>query len=131
MAFSKTSDRQYVLSARADFTYADFTSGTELPVIELPPDAVVVGGQFVVTTVWDSATSDTFTVGDETDDDEYGAAIDGQAAALTALVPTGFEYTATEDVVVKWTGVGTAPTQGAGYLIVNYVRDGRSNENQG
>lgn len=131
MAFVKDSGRQTVLSAIARFTYEDFTSGTALPVIELPPDAVVVGGMFVLETLWNSATSDTFTVGDEVDDDEYASGINGKTTAYTALTPTGYQYTATKNIVVKWTGVSTAPTQGAGYLIVNYVREGRSNENQG
>lgn len=131
MAFTHDPGRQYVLAAIASFTYADFESGTYLGLVEMPADAVVVGGHIAVDTVFDSGTSDTFTVGDNTDDDEYASSVDGQAAGATALVPTGFQFSATGSVGVKWTGAGSAPTQGAGHLVVLYVREGRSNEVQG
>lgn len=131
MAFTQDSGRQYPLAAVASFTYDDFTSGTYLPMVEVPSDAIVIGGFLVIDTVFDSGTTDTFTVGDSVDDDEYGSAIDGQAAALTAITPTGYKFTANGTVGLKLTSVGTAATQGAGRLVVQYVRDGRSNENQG
>lgn len=131
MAFLKESDRQYPLTAVVEISYSDLLSGVALPVAEVPNDAVVTGGQFVVTEVFDSGTTDTFTVGDTVDDDEYGSAIDGQAAATTVLTPTGYQYASNTDLVVKWTGVGDAPTQGKALLIVEYVRQGRQNENQG
>lgn len=131
MAFLKESDRQYPLTAVVEISYSDLVSGVALPVAEVPNDAVVTGGQFVVTEVFDSATSDTVTVGDADDDDEYKGGINAQSAGTTALVPTGHQYASNTDLVVKWTGVGTAPTQGKALLIVEYVRQGRQNENQG
>ena len=131
MAITLDSDRQYALVAIVDFTFADFTSGVATNAIQLPSDAVVTGGSFVIDTAFDSGTSDTFLIGDTADADEYGSAIDGQAVAATALVPTGVELTAGGYVTLTNTMVGTAVTAGAGRLIVEYVRDGRSNENQG
>lgn len=131
MAITQNSDRQYPLSAYVEFSYADFVSGVYAAAVDMPADAIVVGGDFVITTAFNSATSDTFTVGDDTDDDEYGAAINGQTAARTALVPTGFQFAQNGTVGLKWTGAGAAPSAGAGFLHVQYVREGRSNENQG
>ena len=131
MAFLKNADRQYPLAAVVEISYSDLVSGVPLPVAEVPNDAVVTGGQFIVTQVFNSATSDTVTVGDADDDDEYKGGINAKSAGTTALVPTGHQYASNTDLVVKWTGVGTAPTQGKALLIVEYVRQWRSNENQG
>jgi hypothetical protein len=128
---TNSTDRQYVLSAVVGFDYTDFTSGVAKVVGDLPADAIVTGGMLVLSTLFNSATSDTLTVGDAVDDDEYAAGINGKTTAYTALTPTGYQYTANTGLVIKWTGVGTAPTQGAGVLIVNYVREGRANENHG
>lgn len=127
----KISDRQYPLSAMARFTFADLVSGTAAPVVELPPGAVVTGGMLVIETPFDSATSDTLVVGDADTADRYASAVDGQAAAATALTLTGLVTTTTTDIALTWTGVGAAPTQGAGYLVVTYIREDRSQENQG
>lgn len=128
---TKNSDRQYPLVGIVDFTYADFASGVFAPAIETPPGCVVQLGDVVIDTVFDSGTSDTFTVGDSVSGTRYGSGIDAQSAARTALVPTGYEQLATDNIGLTWTGVGAAPTQGAGRLFVQYVRADRMNENQG
>ena len=127
----KISDRQYPLSALAPFTFADLTSGVAVPIVELPPGAVVTGGMVVIEAAFDSATSDTLVVGDAGDPDRYVAGVDGQATGATALVPTGYLTPSTTDITLTWTCVGAAPTQGAGYLVVTYIREDRSQENQG
>ena len=133
MNVALNSDRQYPLTAIVDFVYTDFTSGVFLPMFEAPADAIVIGGHLTITTPFDSETSDTFTIGDALDDDEYGAAIDGQAAATTKLVLSGHKYAANTMLGLKLTSVDAAEalSQGAGTLVVTYVRAGRSNENQG
>lgn len=128
MSFTKQTGRQYPLVAMAEISYADLTSGTALEAIKLPGNSRVVSGQLIVTTAFNSATSDTITVGDGGSAARYKGSIDGQSAALTALVPTGYKYTAPDTVDVTWTGVGTAPTAGAAVLIVEYVTDNRANE---
>lgn len=127
----KNSDRQYPLSAMARFTFTDLTSGVAAPIVELPPGAVVTGGMLVIETAFNSATSDTLVVGDATVANRYANNVNGKTAGATALTLTGFVTTATTDVLLKWTGVGTAPSQGSGYLVVTYIREDRSQENQG
>ena len=130
---TKDSDRQYPLFAVVDIAYSDFgASGVAEKAVELPSDAIVVaGGGLAIDTAFDSGTSDTLTVGDEDTDNLYASGINGQTVGFNALTPTGKELAGTKNVVVKWTGVGAAPSQGAGRLIVPYIRRGRGNENQG
>ena len=131
MPITLDSDRQYPLAAMVRFKFSDFVSGAYTPAVELPPDAVVTGGHIMFETLFNGETSDTFTIGDAAVGNRYKAAINAKTTAYTALVPTGLQYTSTKTVGLTWTGVGTAPTQGAGYLYVEYIREGRSLENQG
>lgn len=131
MAITKNDGRQSPIYATVAFTYEDFVSGTYQDAIEVPSNAVVASGSFEITEVFDSGTSDTFTVGDSADEDRYKASINGQTAAVTALVPTGKRYTAQDDVTITWTGAGAAPSQGAGMLIVEYIVVGRASHTQG
>lgn len=131
MSISKVPGRQYPLRAKVPFTFADFVSGTIQAAIDLPGGAIVTGGALVITTVFNSGTSDTLTVGDVGGtEDLFASAVDGQAAALTALTLNGGQYTVPTEIGVKWTGVSTAPTTGAGYLEVEYIIDERANEAQ-
>lgn len=127
----KNCERQSPLIVIQKFTFADFVSGVAQNAIEVPANAICIGGDFVVDTAWNSATSDTFIVGDSGDTDRYKAAINGQTAARTALVPTGYKYTTQSNVSITWTGVGTAPTAGAGRLIMQYAVAGRAHATQG
>lgn len=131
MSITKNSDRQYALAAEVEFTYADFVSGVFQPAIEVPPGAVITGGMIVIDTAFNSGTSDTMTVGDEDTNNLYETSVNAQSAAKSDLVPTGKEYTATNNVGIKLTSVGAAATAGAGRLLVTYQRSGRANENQG
>ena len=131
MSITVDSGRQDLLVADVDFTYADFTSGSPAAAIEVPAGAVVVGGFIVIDTAFDSATSDTIIVGDGGDDNRYANAVNGASAALTALTITGYEYTETDNIDIQWTGVGAAPSAGAGRLVVHYYVDGRAAQNQG
>ena len=131
MAITTNSDRQYELSAVVDITYSDLTSATQTNAIELPSDAIVTGGHIYTSTAFNSLTSDVIIVGDTDDDNEYLTSTSIAALGLTALVPTGVKLTAGKEVTVTWTGVGTAPSAGAGQLVITYIRQGRSNENQG
>lgn len=132
MAFTKNNGHQFVKSAIADFTYADFVSGTYKELIDLPANAVVIGGRLIADTAWNSATSDTLAVGDNTTAARYKAAQDVKTAAgLWALVPTGFRVTNTQlGLGITWTGVGAAPTAGAGRLEVEYIVEGSADFSQ-
>jgi hypothetical protein len=110
---------------------ADGNSGT---FAVLAPDGVALPDATVAVayatdqinfTINDGATD--FAVGDIFTVLATEAGIDGQATGLTKLVPTGYEYTGAATAIgVKWTGVGTAPTAGAGRLIATYMIDGRA-----
>lgn len=129
MAISKSAGRQWPQIAIVEYTYADFTSGVGVEAVDLPPGARVVGGYNGILTAFDSATSDTIEIGDATTAARY-LSDDGQAAGGSALVPTGLEYTEGGAITIEWTGVGAAPSAGAGVLAVMYTIDGRANETQ-
>ena len=134
MANYKTS-RQEKIVACVELTFADLTSATAYNAVQLPEDAVLTGGQYRVSTAFDSGTSDavvvafnSLTLVDDTD---------AQAAVLTAFSmpttsnPNNVEVSTPTYVTVTWTGAGTAPTAGAITLEVEYVVKGRSAFSQG
>lgn len=128
MSITKQSARSDIKVAIIPFTYADFlgSSGVALPAIDLPQNAIVVGGSFVIDTAFNSATSDTFVAGDGGTVNRYASAVNGQIVARTALAVTCYKYTTPDTVDIRWTGVGAVPTAGAGRLILEYIMDGRS-----
>lgn len=132
MAITKNAARQELVVAHVDISYADLVSGTAANAIDLPTNAVVVGGDVVVTTAFNSGTSDVITVGDVTTANRYLGSTSIASAARTALVPTGFVSTTTQPSVrVTWTAVGTAATAGALRLTVTYYVKGRAAFSQG
>ena len=137
MPIKKLSGRQEVIAATADFKFSDVVSGVYAPAVELPGDAIVVGGHLAITEVFNSATDDKFSIGDQEGSDAavkttYAAlSADIAAPGAVALVPTGKKYAKTSTVGVAWTGTGAAPTAGAGRLTVLYIVDGRSAFSQG
>lgn len=131
MAITMSSDRQYELSAVVDFTYADLTDATAVNAIELPSDAIITGGHMYISVAFNSLTSDTIAIGDTDSGAAYLAATSVAATGATEIAPSGVKLAAGKYVTVTWDGTGTAPTAGTGQLVINYVRQGRSNENQG
>lgn len=128
MAITKLSGRQQPIEAWVDFTYADIpTTATVYDAIDLPVNAIVVGGDLVVTTAWNTATTATLSIGDVTTATRYGTTIDLKTAARTALTITGFTHTAVENLIKATTAfVGTAATAGAARLRVAYIVKGRT-----
>lgn len=127
MAISLSVDRQSPLYASADFALADVASGVFEVAVSLPENAEVVGGALVVTTAFNSATSDALDVGDAGASGRYLSVAAAAASLLvgrTALVPTGYRTVGKEPVGITWTGVGVVTT-GAGRLEVEYVIVGR------
>ncbi len=137
MPIKKLSGRQEVIAATADFKFSDLVSGVYAPAVELPGGAIVVGGHLAITEVFNSATDDKFSIGDQEGSDAavkttYAVlSADIAAPGAVALVPTGKKYAKTSTVGAAWTGTGTAPTAGAGRLTVLYIVDGRSAFSQG
>lgn len=126
MAITLNPGRQETISAVVPFTFADFTSGVATAAVNLPEGAIVTGGSLVVRTAFNSATSDTIAV--SLDAEPLLAASDVKAAAVTLLFTKGSlaQLAAPNTVDLTWTGVSTAPTTGAGYLVVHYVEEGRA-----
>lgn len=133
MPITKNTGRQEVIAATVDFTYADVpTTATVYEALNLPANAVVVGGDFVVTTAWNTGTTATIDIGDVTTGNRYGNDIDLKTAARTALTLTGFTVTNTQKTVnVTPALAGTAATAGAARLTVLYVVKGRAAFSQG
>jgi len=131
MAITKNPDRQWPLRAKVTFTQADVPTGVDTDMIDLPGGARVIGGQVGIVTPGDSVTSDTITVGDGTTANRYGAAIDGQAAGVSALTPDELAHATGKGVVTLTnTQVGGEGTAMVGFLEVEYVIEGRGNESQ-
>lgn len=118
-----------MLIAEVSFTFANLTEATLDNAVNLPAGSVVVGGELIVTTAWDSATSATGTIGDAASNTRYGSAINMKTAARTALTLTGFKNTVKTPLGVKVTNVG-APTVGAATLRVFYTIENRAIEVQ-
>lgn len=130
MAISKDVGRQYPLVAIVPFVYTDFTSGVGVAAVDLPAGARVTGGALVITTAFDSATSDVIEVGDSGSALRYLSQDVKTAAGSFAIVPTELVTTAAGEILLEWTGVSTAPSQGAGRLELEYILTDRANENQ-
>lgn len=128
MAISKDSGRQWPLTAKVDFTFAD-ADGVSEEIVDIPGGAVVTGGQVVIVNAWDSATSAVLDLGDKTTGDRYVSNADAKTVGATALIADGGAFTVTDSVVINITNTGT-PTVGDGYVIVSYVLDNRANEVQ-
>lgn len=122
--------RQWPLVAVMEFVLDDLTSGEAGRAVVMPGGSWVIGGGLVISEAFDSGTSDTIKVGDADDDDRYAAAVDASAAGHTDLTVTGHKYTDKKTIDLTWTSDGAAPTQGRGFLYVEYLIEGRGGEVQ-
>lgn len=130
MSITLDTGRQNVSAATVDIDYSQLTSGVAANAIEMPADAVIVGGALKVLTPFNSATSDMLVVKDMVDDTIL-ASTSIHASGGAALSPKGGAATGRSYVTVTWTGVGAAPTQGNVRLSVLYIIVGRSDYSQG
>ncbi len=122
MPIKVNSGRQSSIWVYQPIAFSDMASGVAQAAVNLPVDAVVVGGALVTTTAFNSATSDTLNVGDSASATRYASAADIHAAGRIALTLTGYKVTApTRQVLVTWTGTGTAPTAGEVILQLEYI----------
>lgn len=131
---------QTILSAEFSWTNADtmvdaagavttFSAAAAHAVdcIRLPPNAVVVGGELIVSTAFDGTTNAVI-VGDSGSTNRYLGTADRKGAGRTALVPTGYVGTG-EDIRLTSTPTGTT-TAGAATLRVQYIIQTRATEVQ-
>ena len=108
-----------------DFGLTNVTA-TSFDVIELPPNAVVIGGHLAVETAFDTA-SYAVVIGDSSSANRYHASADRKAAAVTALTVTGFRNTSGLPIRIGITNADVCTT-GKFTLRVEYVIADRANE---
>lgn len=128
MAITKDSSVQNVLSKVVTINFGDLagTSGTDVAAIDIPQGAIVTSGAIVKRIVFNSATSDTLSVGDSGSATRYLGATDVKTATgIVALVPTGYIHDKTA-ITVRWTGTGAVPTTGQVQLRVDYIVPGKA-----
>lgn len=130
MAITKRDGRQEIKFAYVDINLADITSAVAAAAIDLPQNAVVVGGGVIVKEVFNSTTSDVLDVGDAGSQNRYKNDVNLQALGYTALIPTGYIYTEPGSIKVHWTSGGGTPSTGKARLEVHYVVLGRSTSTQ-
>ena len=131
MTITKKAARQEMLTAIVDINYSDLVSGVAADAIELPVDAIVVGGSLSAITAFNSATSDVMVVTAPNSDAMLASTSIHTAGFVGAMAVTGKVMGTKGNVTVTWTGVSTAPSAGVCRLIVNYVRQNRTSTNQG
>ena len=130
MTITVSDTRSYPLVAYNTFSYADLTSGTGAALFALDQGAIVTGGVYMLDTVFNSGTSDVVEIGNSDDADAYIADADATGLVVTEFTITGVAVTnATRNVLIEWTGAGTAPTTGAGRVICEYVVPTKADEN--
>lgn len=97
-------------------------------VVDLPPNSVVVGGEFVTETAIGTSTAYNVKVGDSGSDVRYLGTTDRVTAGRTALVPTGYVNTGGLPVRLTVTPTVGAATAGKCSLRVQYVIRDRADE---
>lgn len=132
MSITLNDSRQAPLWAYVDINLEDFADGAVQDAMELPGDAIVVGGFVQPITTFNAATTATLKVGDDVDNDRYTAtAANVKALALVPLTITGYQMPATGKLKVTYESTGAAATTGKCRLAVSYIRAGRTQSTQG
>lgn len=138
MEVLKNADRQYSLWAEVNIAFDDGLTvaqaiGTGIQdLLDIPTGAVVVGGEIVVTEIWDSGTSAVVDVGDGDDPDRYTSSpVALTALGRTALTLTGFKYTGEDTIDIDPVLVGADASQGQATIRVEYTIEDRGHETQG
>ncbi|GKT19797.1 hypothetical protein AVHY2522_23800 [Acidovorax sp. SUPP2522] len=133
MAIKKNASRQELIVAHLNIGYADPTTyGNAENAFDLPGNAIVLGGDVVVKTPWNSATTATLKLGDAVDDDRYTASpIDLKTAGRTALTLSGYTHTVAEALKATIAQTGAGATAGAARITISYYVEGRSAFTQG
>lgn len=132
MSITQNDSRQAPLVAFVDINLADFADGAVQAAMQLPGDAIVIGGFIQPITTFNAATSATLKVGDAVDDDRYTATpADVKALAVTPLDITGYQMPAQGDLIVTYASTGAAASTGQCRLFVEYIRAGRTQSTQG
>jgi hypothetical protein len=97
-------------------------AATSVDIINLPTNAVVLGGEVVTDTALDAATYN-ITIGDADVANRYLGTTDRKATGRTALVPTGYRTTG-KPVRLTFTAADVC-TAGKMTVRVQYITEGR------
>jgi hypothetical protein len=126
MAITKNVGRQEVIAARVDIGFADIAVAGEFEAVNLPPNAIIVGGYFydATTGVTNDAVSVEDVDGTELIADMAGTFADGRVD----ITPTGDILTVPSFVKLDTTGNASA---GTAYLHLEYVVVGRAAFSEG
>lgn len=137
-----TRGAQYPLVAEFTFNFDDTmvdvngvlkdfktVGSTVVDAINLPPGAIVIGGEVVTETAVSGSTAYNIKVGDANDDDRYLGTTDRVTAGRTALVPTGYVGNG-EQIRVTVAPTVAAATAGKVTVRVQYIVRNRVNETQ-
>jgi len=134
MAITKNGGRQWPLTARVEFTWAELgtavIASSVLEAIDMPVGAIVTGGYLSVITDWVGPTAATVSVGDGGSAARYLAdttLLSGEGT-IVALVPTGYKYLAADTIDLDLEQTVAVSTAGAGELVVEYIIDNKANE---
>lgn len=141
MARNATRGSQYVMCSEFTFEFDDTmldvdgvekdfktVGSTVVEPINLPPKAIVVGGEVVTETAVTGSTAYNVSVGDSGSATRYLGVTDKLSAGLTALVPTGY-VGAGENLRVTVSPTVDAATAGKVTVRVRYIMRDRQNEN--
>lgn len=127
MAITKNAARQEAIVAHVDINLADLTTGVDVDAIQLPVNAVVIGGDIVATEAFNSTSTDVIDVGDSASENRYLNDGSVHTTIRTALVPTGYvTLPTTRTITVRWVSGGGSPTTGKFRLTVEYFVAGRA-----
>lgn len=96
-------------------------------VINMPPGAIVVGGDITVETVSNDTGTATMAVGDASSATRYLGATSIKTAARTVLVPTGYRSTG-ENIRITLANANGDATTGKVTVRVTYYQSGRADE---
>jgi len=137
-----TRGSQYPLVAEFTFNFDDTMTdvtgalkdfktvgSTVVEVINLPPNAVVIGGDVTTETAVGGSTAYNVSVGDSGNPTRYLAATDCKNAGRIALVPTGYVGNG-ENIRLTVAPTGSDATAGKLTLRVEYIVRNRVNEVQ-
>lgn len=136
MAITKDAGRQWPLFAEVEITYKDLNDGAVVAsivekAIDVPYGACIIGGQVIIDEIFadaDDTGTCTIAVGDGGVANRYLGDTDATDLGRTALVPTGYKYTAPDTIDVDFAIVSEALTRGKARLQVWYVIEDRANE---
>ena len=128
--------RQYSLSAFITFDFEDIPGAVVIVLAKIPTGSVITSGLVFVEIDFAGGTTHDCDIGDNDNDDRYSPTIielDGGAGIPSNTFTVDESKTAIDDEDLTLTPIHTGgdPTSGVARCVIEYVTDGRGNENRG